>query len=63
MEENLLGWTLFSSYPRMTLHGHYIMDVSTNYIKAASGSPALICALLSLASDDEPTRNSSARPE
>ena len=63
MESHLLVWTLCNSYPLLTLHGHYIMDVNMNYTKTASGSLALISALLYLAYDDEPTRNSSARPE
>lgn len=32
MEEKLLGWTSFSSYHELTLHGHYIMGVNMNYI-------------------------------
>lgn len=56
----MFGWTMFSSYPELTLHGHYVMDVNMNYNKAASGSLALISALLYLAYDDEPTKNSSA---
>lgn len=60
MEGKMLGWTMFSSYPELTLHGHYVMDVNMNYNKAASGSLALISALLYLAYDDEPTKNSSA---
>lgn len=63
MEHHLLGWTLFSSDPLLTLHGPYIMDVSMNYIKVASGLQALISTRLYLAYDDEPTRNSSARTE
>lgn len=63
MERHLLGWTLFSSYPLLARHGPCIMDVSMNYIKVVSGLHALISTRLYLAYDDEPTRNSSARPE
>ena len=61
--EPCADWTLFSSYPSLTLHGHYIMGVNMNYIKVASSSLALISALLYLAYDDEPARNSSVQPE
>lgn len=60
MESHLSAWTLFSRYPWLARHGHYITDVNMNYIKAAL---ALISAPLYLAYDDEPARNSSVRPE
>lgn len=43
-------WTLFSSNPLLTFHGHYIMDVNMNYIKVVSSllSFDLSLALFSL---------------